>query len=179
LTAGPADSPSPPPPAPATPPQRPAPIVAPALTPTVAQSAEAKPSAVNAEPAPDLAQLWQQVHDLAAESPATQFMIESIEATGVRVAGGVVIVNVQSTMGSLGPPTPAQTAKIEALITKAAGRLAKIEARALATAPKQAASPPPAAPTDSSARAQAVNHPLVKRAMELFDAKLVRVDKPT
>lgn len=106
-------------------------------------------------------------------------MIESIEATGVRVAGGVLIVNVQSTMGTLGPPTPAQTAKIEALISKAAGRPAKIEARAPAPAPKQASTQTPAANTDSSARAQAVNHPLVKRAMELFDAKLVRVDKPT
>ncbi len=85
---------------------------------------------------------------------------------------------VTPTIGALGPPTPAQTAKIEALVSRAAGRPAKLEARApvVTTKPVTPASAPP---TDATARAQAVNHPLVKRAMELFDAKLVRVDKPS
>lgn len=145
----------------------------------VAQSAEAKPSATAPEAAPDLAELWRRVHEVAAESAATQFIVESIEATSIRVAGGTLMIGVAPTIGALGPPTPAQTAKIEAIVTRAAGRPAKLEARAPTPTAKPAAAAPPATPTDAAARAQAVNHPLVKRAMELFDAKLVRVDKPT
>jgi hypothetical protein len=146
--------------------------------PVVAQATEAKPAPTPGEAAPDLAELWQKVHDLAAESAATQFIVESIEATAIRIAGGTLVVSVAPTIGALGPPTPAQTAKIEAIVGRAAGRPVKLEARAPTPAAKTA-TPAPAPPTDAAARAQAVNHPLVKRAMELFDAKLVRVDKPT
>lgn len=144
--------------------------------PAALHAAEGKPSATHTQGTPDLAQLWQQVHDLAAESPATQFMVESVEATGIRLAGGTLMVCVTPTLGALGPPTPAQTTKIEALITRAAGCPAKIETKTSVAPPKSAAPTP--AQSDASVRAQAVNHPLVKRAMELFDAKLVRVDKP-
>lgn len=141
-------------------------------------STEAKPSATSGDAVPDLAQLWESMHELSHQSAAAQFIVESMTPTSIRSAGGVLIVCVNSTIGSLGPPTPAQIAKVEALLTRAAGRPAKIEAPKVAAASKPAAAPPPPS-SDAAARSQAVNHPLVKRAMELFDARLVRVDKPS
>lgn len=92
-----------------------------------------------------------------------------------RLDAGVAVVSAPTPI-ALGAARTRRTA-IEDALSKAAGRTIRLELRA---ADVPASSPPATANVpDTAARAQAMNNPLVRRAVELFNATVVDVqDEP-
>jgi DNA polymerase-3 subunit gamma/tau len=72
---------------------------------------------------------------------------------------------------------PEQLAKIEAALADAAGGLVCVEFATLADEPTASGGPRRAVP-QRQRMAEKAEHPLVRRATELFDARLVRIEEP-
>ncbi len=72
---------------------------------------------------------------------------------------------------------PEQLAKIEAALADAAGGLVRVEFATLPDEPAAAGSTRRAVP-HRQRMAEKAEHPLVRRASELFDARLVRIEEP-
>ncbi len=71
---------------------------------------------------------------------------------------------------------PAQLAQLESALAAVAGQRVSVEFRCIDGGPAE--SPAAKAPSAAKRRADKAEHPLVRRASELFDARLVRVDEP-
>jgi hypothetical protein len=71
---------------------------------------------------------------------------------------------------------PAQLAQLESAMAAVAGRRVAVEFKTIDDEPSEAAAPK--AQSAARRRADKAEHPLVRRATELFDARLVRVDEP-
>lgn len=155
----------------------PAPVpVAP--SPTIAEPAG---SAVGA---PDTADLWERVRALVAASPSQSGLVELFELKSVR--GDTAEVVVADASKAVFARTKVEW--VGGLLTKALGRT--MHARLIdAPAPEAAARDSADTPTrsagasliaaDAAARAEAMENPLVRKAMDLFNARVISVENDT
>ena len=72
---------------------------------------------------------------------------------------------------------PERRAKLEAALSQAAGRNIRIDFELLSGSSEQDAKPQPVLSTRQRWR-EREKHPLVRRAIEMFDAEVVRVEEP-
>lgn len=138
------------------------------------QARHATPAAAPSADGPsDPASVWSRFRASVAEGSVAP-IVEPL--TLERIEGGVAVVSAP-TVTALGAARTRRGA-IEEGISKALGRSVRLELRA-------ADRPPEAAPTESpttsdpAARAKAMSNPLVRRAVELFDGRVVEVSDDT
>lgn len=117
----------------------------------------------------DPAAVWERFCGLIAANPSVAPIVEPLVLE--KIEGGVVVVVAPTTM-ALGAARTRRGA-IEEGLSKAMGRTIRLELRASESAPSAAALPTGA--VDTAARAQAMSNPLVRRAVELFDGRVVDV----
>lgn len=106
-------------------------------------------------------------------------LVDSVEPIAATRTGGGLLVQVRQIGMGKTPLTDLQRSKLEGLFTKAAGVAARVQVAQSSSSSSEPAGPAPmgAVQMDAEARAEAAKHPLVKRAMELFEARIVRVEK--
>ncbi|MBL8745416.1 MAG: hypothetical protein JNK58_03565 [Phycisphaerae bacterium] len=119
------------------------------------------------------ADVWERVRALLAANPSVAPVIELL--TLEKIEGNVAVV-CAPTAGALGAARTRRGA-IEDGLSKALARNMRLELKAAET---PAGDPrAPEAVVDTAARAQAMSNPLVRRAVELFDARVVDVQDDT
>jgi hypothetical protein len=107
--------------------------------------------------------------ELVAANPSVAPIVEPLSLE--KIEGNVAVVTAPTTT-ALGAARTRRGA-IEEGLSKALGRTIRLELRAAESAPGSAAAP--RSVVDTAARAQAMSNPLVRRAVELFDARVVDV----
>jgi hypothetical protein len=117
----------------------------------------------------DPAAVWSRMLELVAANPSVAPIVEPLRLE--KIEGNVAVV-IAPTTTALGAARTRRGA-IEEGLSKALGRTIRLELRAAEAAPDSASAP--ASAVDTAARAQAMNNPLVRRAVELFDARVVDV----
>lgn len=135
----------------------------------------AAPASAPASPpsqANDAASVWERFRALVADNFSVAPIVEPL--TLDRLDGNLAII-IAPTMTALGAARTRRGA-IEDGLTKAIGRPVRIELRA---SEKPVESPEAIQPShpDPAARAKAMSNPLVRRAVELFDGRVVDVSE--
>ncbi len=163
-----ADSASPLPVAPSAPKATAKPGPATPFQPTPTSVAEPK-----AGTAIDIEGVWESVCASVASSPAGAALVEALRL--VSLEKGVATVEADDP----GVAGRARTRRrwLEERIGEVCGTNVRLEVRS--TDDSGSASSVPEEPVDSALLRQAANNPLVQRAMDLFQARLVRVEPPT
>ena len=150
------------------------PAQAPARGPTPAARSEAPSQAAAAErDEPGAEQLWTRARAATTASASIRAAMDELECVGERP--GIVVVRGKSPDALAA--AKARKASIEEFLSKAAGRTVRVEFQSSGDAPPT--SPRAGANVDAHAIAAAQSHPLVRRAMEILDARLIDVqDEP-
>jgi len=135
----------------------------------------ASPEVTSTAPATlDAASTWNRFKNSCAANPSVSAVIEPLMLE--RIDGTLAYLSAPSAE-SLSMVKPRKAA-IEELLGKLLGRTMRIELKLAADAaslPEPAAARQPAGIMDPDDRAAALKNPLVKRAIELFDARLIDV----
>jgi len=125
---------------------------------------------------PTTSALWAAAQEAASSSSALSAQIESLELAALREtpSGDLIATIRQTTASRTGVPNTA-VQRLQQLLTECAARPVRIElAAAPAAAQSQVESRPTPMPDPNTLAAQ---NPLVQRAMDLFNAKLIKIDK--
>ncbi|HEY4308592.1 MAG TPA: DNA polymerase III subunit gamma/tau [Pirellulales bacterium] len=149
--------------------------LAPAVKTSTAQTAQTSPAAVPLQPA-DAIRLWQQT--LARLQGMTADYASSADRVAISAPNSLVVTFAKKyNLAKAFCEKPEQAEKIERALTEVAGRMVRVTFELDQDAGPEAATAAPR-PTQGRDRVREVaKHPMVTRAMELFDARPVRVDE--
>lgn len=152
-------------------------VARPAEVPPVIEAKPAAPSPSNtnvrAEPgSADLAELWSRVMSAVERSPAVAVLAESMRPAE-RKGSTLQLIAPESSRRLF---SDAQREKLEAEVERVFGAPLRVELIADRQARTEPAEPANEREVDASARARAMQHPVVRKATELFDARLIRVE---
>ncbi len=117
--------------------------------------------------------IWDRAHELAADQPSLSVLLENL--TLERCEGGIAVV-VAARPGQ-SAYLRARGAALEDLLSRAAGRPLRLDVREPEPSSGAETPLPQGAGVDSEAYAQALKHPLVRRAAELLGARLIAVER--